>query len=118
MSEGTREVIAEGSGAQAAGTQAQTEAVKTYAGAASAATTAAGAPATAVKTYAARAWAAGSAASGLAPVSIRRREPGARDVQIAILYCGVCHSDLHQARVHAKRQAWVGLSGLRLRDHR
>ncbi|WP_373280640.1 alcohol dehydrogenase catalytic domain-containing protein [Methylomonas koyamae] len=27
-----------------------------------------------------------------------RREPGPRDVLIDILYCGVCHSDLHQAR--------------------
>lgn len=27
-----------------------------------------------------------------------RREPGAHDVQIEILYCGVCHSDLHLAR--------------------
>src|SRR5690348_3400280 len=29
---------------------------------------------------------------------IERRAPGARDVQIEILYCGVCHSDLHTAR--------------------
>ncbi len=34
----------------------------------------------------------------LAPLSIHRREPGATDVQIEILYCGVCHSDIHQAR--------------------
>ena len=34
----------------------------------------------------------------LAPFSFERREPGADDVQIEILYCGVCHSDLHQAR--------------------
>jgi uncharacterized zinc-type alcohol dehydrogenase-like protein len=34
----------------------------------------------------------------LAPMSIQRREPGPRDVAIDILYCGVCHSDLHTAR--------------------
>lgn len=34
----------------------------------------------------------------LSPVSFSRRDPGPTDVQIEILYCGVCHSDLHQAR--------------------
>jgi uncharacterized zinc-type alcohol dehydrogenase-like protein len=34
----------------------------------------------------------------LGPFSFKRRDPGATDVQIEILYCGVCHSDLHQAR--------------------
>ena len=34
----------------------------------------------------------------LAPFSFNRRELGPQDVQIEILYCGVCHSDLHQAR--------------------
>src|SRR5690606_41416579 len=34
----------------------------------------------------------------LAPLNISRRAPGAHDVQIGILYCGICHSDLHQAR--------------------
>jgi alcohol dehydrogenase (NADP+) len=48
--------------------------------------------------YPAKAYAAKSAASGLAPASISRREPGPQDVQIQILYCGVCHSDLHQVR--------------------
>jgi len=48
--------------------------------------------------YPAKAYAAQSAASGLVPASIRRREPGPTDVQIDILFCGVCHSDLHQAR--------------------
>ncbi|MCB5188522.1 NAD(P)-dependent alcohol dehydrogenase [Methylobacillus caricis] len=36
--------------------------------------------------------------SPLSPFSFERREVGANDVQIEILYCGVCHSDLHQAR--------------------
>jgi uncharacterized zinc-type alcohol dehydrogenase-like protein len=39
-----------------------------------------------------------SAASPLAAFQFERREPGPRDVHIDILYCGVCHSDLHQAR--------------------
>ena len=44
------------------------------------------------------AYAAASATSPLAPFAIDRRTPGPRDVQIDILYCGVCHSDIHQAR--------------------
>jgi uncharacterized zinc-type alcohol dehydrogenase-like protein len=34
----------------------------------------------------------------LQPIRFERREPGPQDVQIDILYCGVCHSDLHTAR--------------------
>ena len=45
-----------------------------------------------------RAYAAQSAAAPLALFSVDRREPGESDVRIDILYCGVCHSDLHQAR--------------------
>jgi uncharacterized zinc-type alcohol dehydrogenase-like protein len=44
------------------------------------------------------AYAAASATSKLAPFSIDRREPGPHDVLIDIAYCGVCHSDIHQAR--------------------
>lgn len=36
--------------------------------------------------------------SSLEPFSFERREPGPRDVLIEILYCGICHSDIHQAR--------------------
>jgi alcohol dehydrogenase (NADP+) len=43
-------------------------------------------------------YAARSAAAPLAPFRFERRQPGARDVEIEILYCGVCHSDLHLAR--------------------
>src|ERR1700682_350969 len=43
-------------------------------------------------------YAAQSASSPLAPFSFNRREPLEKDVVIDILYCGVCHSDLHQAR--------------------
>ncbi len=45
-----------------------------------------------------KAYAAQTAASLLAPYEFQRRAPGADDVQIEILYCGVCHSDLHTAR--------------------
>jgi uncharacterized zinc-type alcohol dehydrogenase-like protein len=34
----------------------------------------------------------------LRPFSFERREPGPRDVRIDVLFCGVCHSDLHTAR--------------------
>lgn len=44
------------------------------------------------------AYAARDARSPLAPFAIERRTPGPRDVQIDILYCGVCHSDIHQVR--------------------
>ena len=44
------------------------------------------------------AYAAQSTTKPLAPWSIERREPGPHDVLIDILYCGVCHSDIHQAR--------------------
>jgi uncharacterized zinc-type alcohol dehydrogenase-like protein len=44
------------------------------------------------------AYAAHAADTPLAPHTIRRREPGPRDVEIDILFCGVCHSDLHMAR--------------------
>jgi alcohol dehydrogenase (NADP+) len=46
----------------------------------------------------AKSYAAQIAASPLAPFNITRREPGVRDVEVDILFCGVCHSDLHQAR--------------------
>lgn len=44
------------------------------------------------------AYAAVVAKSPLTPHSIERREPGANDVLIDIKFCGVCHSDIHQAR--------------------
>ncbi len=50
------------------------------------------------QTFVAKAFAAQSATSGLAPYSFQRRSPRPQDVQIEILYCGVCHSDLHQVR--------------------
>ena len=44
------------------------------------------------------AYAATSATSPIAASSIERRDPGPNDVAIEILFCGVCHSDIHQAR--------------------
>jgi alcohol dehydrogenase (NADP+) len=46
----------------------------------------------------AAAFAAFDPTSPLGPFSFERREPGPLDVQIDILYCGVCHSDLHTAK--------------------
>ncbi|MEH6387236.1 NAD(P)-dependent alcohol dehydrogenase [Pseudomonas profundi] len=43
-------------------------------------------------------YAATNADTPLAPFRFERRTPGPQDVQIDILYCGVCHSDLHTAR--------------------
>lgn len=48
--------------------------------------------------YKAKAYSAASATAALASTSITRREPTDHDVQIDILFCGVCHSDLHQVR--------------------
>jgi len=42
--------------------------------------------------------AAASATSPLASTTIPRRDPTDRDVQIEILFCGICHSDLHSVR--------------------
>jgi uncharacterized zinc-type alcohol dehydrogenase-like protein len=49
-------------------------------------------------TYATRACAAASPTAPLAPTTIQRRQPGPRDIQMDVLFCGVCHSDLHQVR--------------------
>jgi len=43
-------------------------------------------------------YAATDAKSPLGPFSFSRREPGPTEIAVEILYCGVCHSDLHMAR--------------------
>jgi uncharacterized zinc-type alcohol dehydrogenase-like protein len=48
--------------------------------------------------YNAKAYSAASETSPLASDTIPRRNPTDRDVQIEILFCGICHSDLHQVR--------------------
>ncbi len=50
-----------------------------------------------------KSYAANSATTPLAPFSLERRAPGEHDVQIEILFCGVCHSD-----VHTVRNEWKG----------
>jgi alcohol dehydrogenase (NADP+) len=54
--------------------------------------------------YNAKSYAAPSATSPLASHTITRRDPTDSDVQIEILFCGVCHSDLHQVR-----NEWSGM---------
>ena len=48
--------------------------------------------------YKTKAYSAASATSPLASTTIPRRDPTERDVQIEILFCGICHSDLHSVR--------------------
>lgn len=48
--------------------------------------------------YKTKAYSAASAASPLVSTQIPRRDPADRDLQIEILFCGICHSDLHYAR--------------------
>jgi uncharacterized zinc-type alcohol dehydrogenase-like protein len=54
--------------------------------------------------YNTKAYSAASATSPLASTKIKRRDPAEHDVQIEILFCGVCHSDLHQVR-----NEWSGI---------
>ncbi|WP_353720256.1 NAD(P)-dependent alcohol dehydrogenase [Dyadobacter sp. 676] len=51
-----------------------------------------------IETTAIKAYGTHAADAPLNPLNINRRKPTAHDVQIEILYCGVCHSDLHTAR--------------------
>src|SRR5260370_20557032 len=48
--------------------------------------------------YKAKAYSVASATSPFASTTIARRDPTEHDVQIEIFFCGICHSDLHQAR--------------------
>src|SRR6476660_2262242 len=52
-----------------------------------------------------------SAGSKLAPFSFTRREPLPQDVQLEILYCGVCHSDLHTVRNEWKSTTYPVVPG-------
>jgi len=54
--------------------------------------------------YNAKAYSVTSATSPFASTVIARRDPTEHDVQIEILFCGICHSDLHQAR-----NEWSGM---------
>lgn len=57
------------------------------------------------------AYAAESPTSQLAPYKIKRRKVGPNDIEIDILYCGVCHSDLHQARNEWKNTLYPCVPG-------
>jgi alcohol dehydrogenase (NADP+) len=48
--------------------------------------------------FKAKAYSAASATAPMIPTTITRRDPTEHDVQIEILFCGMCHSDLHQVR--------------------
>src|SRR6187551_220875 len=48
--------------------------------------------------YKTKAYSAASATSALNATTIPRRDPTERDAQIEILFCGICHSDLHAVR--------------------
>ncbi|WP_275994177.1 alcohol dehydrogenase catalytic domain-containing protein [Argonema antarcticum] len=48
--------------------------------------------------YNTKAYSAASATSPLSSDTIARRDPTEHDVQIEILFCGICHSDLHSVR--------------------
>ncbi|MGB7435587.1 MAG: NAD(P)-dependent alcohol dehydrogenase [Candidatus Acidiferrum sp.] len=50
------------------------------------------------ETYTAKAYAAQDGKTPLGPFTVKRRVPQPEDVQLEILFCGVCHSDLHQVR--------------------
>lgn len=54
--------------------------------------------------YNAKAYSVSSATSPFASTTITRRDPTEHDVKIEILFCGICHSDLHQAR-----NEWSGM---------
>lgn len=56
-------------------------------------------------------YAAKSSKSSLAPFSFYRREPGPHDVLIKTLYCGICHSDIHQARNEWKSSRYPMVPG-------
>ena len=57
------------------------------------------------------AYAASDAQSKLAPFEFQRRELRAHDVQMEVLFCGVCHSDLHQARNEWKNSIYPVVPG-------
>jgi uncharacterized zinc-type alcohol dehydrogenase-like protein len=59
----------------------------------------------------AQAYAAQGAATPLTPWSLERRDPGPKDVAIEILFCGVCHSDLHTARNEWKNTTYPCVPG-------
>jgi uncharacterized zinc-type alcohol dehydrogenase-like protein len=64
-----------------------------------------------------KAYGALAAGKPLEPMIIERRAPGPHDVQIDITYCGVCHSDLHQARSEWDGTAYPCVPGHEIVGH-
>ncbi|MEJ2801889.1 NAD(P)-dependent alcohol dehydrogenase [Comamonadaceae bacterium PP-2] len=58
-----------------------------------------------------RAYAATAADAPLTPFAFERRAPGPQDVAMDILYCGVCHSDLHTARNEWRNTLYPSVPG-------
>ena len=56
-------------------------------------------------------YAAKAAKASLAPFSFERRQPREHDVAIDIKFCGICHSDIHQARDEWGRSAFPMVPG-------
>ncbi|MBS1998937.1 MAG: NAD(P)-dependent alcohol dehydrogenase, partial [Cyanobacteria bacterium SZAS LIN-2] len=63
------------------------------------------------------AYAALSATTPLEPFKIERREPGENDVLLDIKYCGICHSDLHQARNEWQNSTYPMVPGHEIVGH-
>ncbi|MFZ9201700.1 MAG: NAD(P)-dependent alcohol dehydrogenase [Opitutales bacterium] len=64
-----------------------------------------------MSTLTVRAFGTAAAKNPLAPMPIVRREPGPTDIEIEILFCGVCHSDIHQARNEWKNTVYPCVPG-------
>ncbi len=60
------------------------------------------------------AYATQAADAPLAPFTIDRREPGPKDIQIQILFSGICHSDVHQARNEWGNSIYPMVPGMKL----
>ncbi len=58
-----------------------------------------------------KAYAAFSATTPLKPHVITRRKPGAKDIALEVLFCGICHSDLHTARNEWKNTTYPCVPG-------
>jgi alcohol dehydrogenase (NADP+) len=58
-----------------------------------------------------RGYAAHDKQSSLVPFSFERRDPGPNDVVVEIAYCGICHSDIHQARDEWKNAIYPMVPG-------
>jgi len=58
-----------------------------------------------------KAYAALSATTPLVPFSFPRRDPGPEEIELQILYCGICHTDVHQARNEWKSTTYPCVPG-------